>query len=257
MRLTRTSSTAPSPAKDLLEACSQVASRVSLHELHIHFTRRSRFGPAASVYRTILNCVFCRQGKPRLRLAAVQKPPGHVFPHGRAMFKPVSRSPARKPHVFHSRMPVNQKISARSVLILADSCFHDRGILQGRESQRHIRSNPFPHHRVNYPGLHVWIDAIAMPVIRNLQSSAFNVRHSVEEILLKQPGWQRRRSKPRIARGYPKEKNFLPRREDPRAQNFRKHFAKPCAASKHEFARHYAFALACHHRFLPPGSCRF
>src|SRR6266850_3383710 len=102
------------------------------HELHIHFTRRSRFGPAASVYCTPLDCVLRRQGKPRLRLAAVQEPPGHVFSYGRAMFEPVSRSPARKPDVFHSRMPVNQKISARSVLILADASFYDRGILQGR-----------------------------------------------------------------------------------------------------------------------------
>src|SRR5882724_1487519 len=171
------------------------------YELHIHFTSRSRFGPAASVYRTLLNCVFCRQGKPRLRLAAVQKPPGHVFSYGRTMLKPVSRPSARKPHVFHSRMPVNQKISARSVLILADASFHDRGILQGRESQRHVRSNPFPHHRRNNPGLRVWIDSPPMPVICNLQSPAFDVRHSVEEILLKQPGRQRRRSKPRITRG--------------------------------------------------------
>src|SRR6266403_625368 len=221
------------------------------------FTRRSRFGPEASVYRTPLDCVLGRQRKSRLRLGAVQKPPGHVLPYRRAMLEPVSRSAARKPDVFHSRMPVNQKISARSVLILADSRFHDRGILQGRESPRHVRSNPFPQHRRNNPGLRVRINTFAMAVICNLQSPALNVRHSVEEILLKQPGRQRRRSKPRIARGYSKEKNFLPRREDARPQNFRKHSAKPCSASKHEFARHYAFALACYHRFLPPGSCRF
>src|SRR5882724_25153 len=171
------------------------------HELHIYFARRSRFGPAASVYRTLLNCVFCRQGKPRLRLAAVEEPASHVFPYGRAVFEPVSRPSARKPDVFHSRMPVNQKISARSVLILADSRFYDRGVLQGREPQRHVRSGPFPRYRRNNPGLRVRIDPLAMPVICNLQSPAFNVWHSVEKILLKQPRRQRRRSKPRIARG--------------------------------------------------------
>ena len=63
-------------------------------------------------------------------------------------------------------MPVNQKISARSVLILADSCFYDRGILQGRESSRHVRSDPFPHHRRNNPGLRVRIDSLPVPLER-------------------------------------------------------------------------------------------
>ena len=101
------------------------------------------------------------------------------------MLEPVSRAATHKPDVFHSRMLVNQEISVRSVLVLADSSFHDRGILQGWEPPLHIGAGSFPRHRHDDPRLRVRIDKLSMPVIRYFQSSAFNIRHSVEKILLK------------------------------------------------------------------------
>jgi len=71
-----------------------------------------------------------------------------------------------------------------------------------------------------------------MPVIRNLQSSAFKIRHSVEEIFLKQPGRQRGCCKPGVATRYAKKENFLPGRENPFAKDFWENFAKPCPASE-------------------------
>src|SRR5260370_12824082 len=103
------------------------------------------------------------------------------------MFESMSRAAAHKPDVFHPRMLVNQKISIRSVFVLAHSCFHDRSILQGGEPPLHIGARPFPRHRCDDSRLRVRIDKVSMSVIRNLQSSAFNIWHSIEKILLKHP----------------------------------------------------------------------
>src|SRR6185295_19575991 len=46
-----------------------------------------------------------------------------VFADGRTVFEAVSRASADQPNVFKIRMPVDQKISVRRVLVLADAGF--------------------------------------------------------------------------------------------------------------------------------------
>jgi len=95
--------------------------------------------------------------------------------------------PTRPPqtHVFHFRMPVNQKIPARSVLILTDARFHNRRIFQCRKPPRHILSHQLRHPRRNNPRLRVRINSLSMFIKRNLQSPPFDVRHSVNQVFLK------------------------------------------------------------------------
>src|SRR5258708_25542321 len=93
-----------------------------------------------------------------------------------------------------------------------------------------------------------------MPVIRYLQSSALDVRHSVEEILLKQPRRERGRCKTHVASGYAKKENLLPCRENPCAKNFREYLAKPSSASEHKELRAAALLFARYTQFQPSRS---
>src|SRR2546429_4590508 len=49
-----------------------------------------------------------------------------IVAHGRAMLESVARAAARKPHVLHFRVPINQEIAARGVFVLADTRFYNR-----------------------------------------------------------------------------------------------------------------------------------
>src|SRR6266699_2405640 len=84
-----------------------------------------------------------------------------------------------------------------------------------------------------------------MLVKRNLQSPSLDVRHSINQVFLKQPSRQRRCRKPRISRRNPEEEHFLSRREYPRPKNTRKNFPKPRPACKHKLPSRNAFATAC------------
>jgi hypothetical protein len=70
----------------------------------------------------------------------------------------------------------------------------------------------------------------------DLQPPAFDVRHSIDQVLLEQPGRKRWRRKSPIPSRYAKKENFLPRREDSRAENVWKNFPEPRTASEHELS---------------------
>src|SRR5437879_4141 len=134
-------------------------------------------------------------------------------------------------------MTIDQKIPVRTVLILAHTRLHNWRVLQRRESPRHVLSRQLRHRRRNNPRLRVRINSLPVLVERNLQSSSFDVWHSINQVLLKQPSRQRRCRKPRISRRNPKEKYFLPRRKYPRSKNIRKNFPKPRPTRKNELPR--------------------
>src|SRR5580658_1971718 len=69
------------------------------------------------------------QRKSGLRLYFAIDQRGDVLPHRRAMLEPVTRTTAHQPDMFEIRMPVDQEITRRCVLVLADARFH-----QGRSS---------------------------------------------------------------------------------------------------------------------------
>src|SRR6267142_4611121 len=164
---------------------------------------------------------------------------------------------AHKPHIFHFRMPVNQKITIRTVFVLANTRLDDRRVFQYRKAPCHILSNDFRHLRRHDPRLRVRIYQPSMLVKRNLQSPSLDVRHSIHQLLLKQPGGQRRRRKPCIARRNAEEEHFLSRRKDSRAEKFWEYFSKPRATSKHELSRDDFLAIACCHFVRSAGSRGF
>src|SRR5262249_19345578 len=92
--------------------------------------------------RSILHSALPPQRKSPLMLGPVQDVARNIFADGRSMLESVSRTAANQPNIRHFRMPVDQKIPAGSVLILANSRLHNRRSFQGRESIADVVLNP-------------------------------------------------------------------------------------------------------------------
>src|SRR2546429_671091 len=180
------------------------------HGAHGSFNRRSGFDRPPSVYRALLDGILCCQRKSSLGCGAAEQLARNIFPDRRAVLEPMPRAPACKPHIFHFRMPVDQKIPVRSVFVLAHARFHNRRVAQGREAPCYIFSNHLRHRGRHHPRLRVRINSLAMLVKRNLQSPSLDVRHSINQVFLKQPRRQRRRRKSHIACRNTEEEHFLP-----------------------------------------------
>src|SRR5580700_965511 len=80
--------------------------------------------------------------KPLLSGCAAVNQRRHMFPHHGSMLESVAGSAPYQPDIGELRMPVNQKITARCILVLANARFH-----QWRSSQR---GKPFGHKRASY-----------------------------------------------------------------------------------------------------------
>src|ERR1700737_2806616 len=72
---------------------------------------------SASVYCTLLFGRFAGQRKSWFRRASVQYLLCEVFSKHGPMFEPVPGTSAGKPHVIYLRVPVDQKITVRSIFV--------------------------------------------------------------------------------------------------------------------------------------------
>src|SRR5713226_673668 len=199
---------------------------------HVLGANLSPHVPTSLKYGPPLHRLLAPQRKSLLPLRSVQNPRRHVLPDRRPVLEPVPRPAAHEPNVLHLRMPVDQKISVPSIFVLAYSHLHNRRPAQPRKPLLHKTPRFFRAFRTRQTRLRIRIHALAVPVHRDLQPPAFQIRRPVNLILLKQPRRQRRRRKSRISRGHAKEKHFLPARENPSPQNLRKKFPQPCPAGK-------------------------
>src|SRR5580704_9582888 len=150
------------------------------------------------------------------------------------MLESMPRPAADEPNIFGARMPIDQKISARSIFVLANARLDDRRIAQRREPPRHVFSHLVCRGLADNARLRVWIDDRSVAVERNLESARLDIRHSVSFIILKHESWKRRRSKPRVAGRHSEKINLLPRRENPLAKHVGKKLAEPRAARKNK-----------------------
>ena len=64
----------------------------------------------------------------------MKDPRSNVLTNCRTVLETVTGPPANQPHIVEIRMPVDQKITGRSVLVLADTGFSQRHIAKGRET---------------------------------------------------------------------------------------------------------------------------
>src|ERR1700692_4267361 len=125
----------------------------------------------ASVYRTLLLCRFAGQRKARFGRAAVRQLLRKVCSERRPMFEPVPGTSARKPHVIYFRVPVDQKISVRSVFILAHARLDDWRVCQGREALCHVRAHALDGFGRHHACLRVRINALAVTIKSDLDAA--------------------------------------------------------------------------------------
>src|SRR5579872_7214083 len=130
------------------------------------------------------------------------------------MLESVTRAPAHQPDVLQIRMPVDQKISIRSVLVLAHPCFQQRSIFQLRESSPQNQTSPRNRARSHVPIPGLRIERRPMLVDRQLESTAVNRRNRVRSFAERNPAWHLQRPR----RSAEKE-NFLTRGTNPPTHN--------------------------------------
>src|SRR5580704_369349 len=196
------------------------------------------------IHGPLLESFLRRQRIARLGRGLVQELARNIFADCRPMLESVPRPAADEPHIFHLRMPVDQKIAVRCIFVLADARLDHWRIPHGRKTAGHIFLNYFRFCRCRQARLRVGIDALAVMIERNFQPAAFNVRHPVILILLKKPRRQSRRSKSLISWGHAEEENFLPARKNSVPKNFGENFAEPRSTSEDKLPRRNRFAVA-------------
>src|ERR1700761_3063705 len=158
------------------------------------------------------------------------------------MFESMPRASADEPNIFRAWMPVDQKVSARCVLILANARLHDRRSAQRRESALDVNAYLLRRRFRHNPGLRIGIDTRSVLVERNLESARLEVGHPIVFVALKKKCGQRRGCEPQIARRHAKKINLLPGWKNPLAQDVGKNLPQPRAASKNESLRLKLFA---------------
>src|SRR5579863_3647932 len=141
-------------------------------------------------------------------------------------------------------MPVDQKISVGSIFVLADARLDHRRIAHCRKTAGNVFLNHFSLGRRRQARLRVGIDALSMMVERNLQPAAFDVRHSVILVFLKEPGRQSWRRESRVSRRHAKKENFLPAWKNAMPKNLGKNVAEPRPACENELPRRNRLAVA-------------
>src|SRR5580704_5116696 len=81
-----------------------------------------------------------------------------VFAQRRPMLESMPRPAANKPNIFGAGMPIDQKISARSIFVLANTSLNDRRVAQRGEPPRHVFSHLVCCGLADKARLRVWID---------------------------------------------------------------------------------------------------
>src|SRR5437868_14339742 len=96
-----------------------------------------------------------------------------------------------------------------------------------------------PHSRIR-------IEAFSVQIEGNLEAPAFNIRQGIRKARVRtmQPYWHFGRPEIGVACRGPKKKYFLPRGENALAQQIRKNFGQPWAATENKCTRRNRIAVA-------------
>src|SRR3954454_20689286 len=94
----------------------------------LNFSLQNRSGPVRrSPDRPLLHRHFARERETRLRGAAVEDSVREILSHRGTVLEAMARPSPNQPDVFPFRVPVDQEIAGRRVLVLADARLEERG----------------------------------------------------------------------------------------------------------------------------------
>src|ERR1019366_720278 len=120
-----------------------------------------------------------RQPPDRARLALLQNQLRQHLPDSRPVLEPVPRAAAHEPHIFHRRMPVDDEVTVRSLLVLANASLHQRRVLQGREAKANIFTNVSYSFLTDHALTVCGIESLPTRVVRNLEPTPAAARNAV------------------------------------------------------------------------------
>ena len=147
------------------------------------------------------------------------------------MLKPMPRPSANHPHVIHPRMPVQNKTTVRSLLILAHPRLNQRSIFHPRKSKPQIFSHALQRRLSDDSLAASGIERGPARIVRHLKPAPVAARNAIKKSLpMIAPHRKMRVRKARVSGGRPEEKNVLLGRANQIAHSFRKKLTQPWPA---------------------------
>ena len=149
------------------------------------------------------------------------------------MFEAVPRAAADYPDIVMLRVTVNDEVVVWAVLVLANSAFEQRSILQPGETEPHIVA-----HRLESIGAYgsvtrSRIEFVSTCIIGDFEAASLISRNAVDETLtMISPNRNLAFRVTVISRGGAEEKYFLPGGADAPSDSLRKKFAQPRTAGE-------------------------
>src|SRR5512132_4359108 len=125
------------------------------------------------------------------------------------MFESMPGSTTHEPNVFKFRMPVDQNISVRRVLILTNARFNNRRINKPRYPLCQILSHRLQSRRRDDALAAVGIELRSVCVDSHLQTTSIKIRHSVNEIVEVEPRRQSAAAEHSVSRRNAEKENLL------------------------------------------------
>src|SRR5262245_11259324 len=159
--------------------------------------------------RPIPRSLFGSQCKSLFDLSAFCDARRDIFAQRRAVFESVAGAASGEPDIVEIWMAVDQEIAVRSVFVLADARFDERGARQRRKPPGHKRARHlervFGHLALGGVG----VNRFAVTIEREFEASIFQVRHAVGFSAEVDPGRRQRRGESRFACGNAEKVNLL------------------------------------------------
>jgi hypothetical protein len=153
------------------------------------------------------------------------------------MLESVAGTASDKPNILHSRMPVDDEVAVRSLLILAYPRFEQRRIFQGRKAKSDVFANALEDLGIDHALAIGRIEGRSARIVGDFEpaagisgSAAGNAVEKADVIV--RPDRQVGVAEAIISRRRTEEENFLLGGLDEIANRFRKEFSKPWPASK-------------------------
>src|ERR1041385_6308241 len=126
------------------------------------------------------------------------------------MLESMPRSTANDPNVLDRRMPIDQKIAVRRVLVLANAALHHRRIGQARHALSQILARGLQSTNGKHPLTTIGIELLSMRIDRELEPTPVEIRHCIDQVVEIDPRRHHAAIETVISRRHTKKDYFLP-----------------------------------------------
>ncbi len=157
------------------------------------------------------------------------------------MFESVPGSTANQPNILKPRMPINQKITIRRVLILANTRLHHGRIRQPRHSLSQILTHRLQSSTLTTRSPVSGSNSVPCASIAILNPRPSTFGNCINQIVEVDPRRHRAATETVISRRHTKKDHFLPRYVNQLTQQFRKQFRQPWTTRKHKLSALISF----------------